>query len=554
MPSRSKKQARFMRIAAHDAEFAKKVGIDQNVAREFYEADKAKEQSSNEELVIPIPPSDFVFLGGTSTGYDWRGQLIPTLTCQYFNPIVKDWTEACKANEDKAKEEALMHLYVITPDQTGLYSIAELTEQVILEPYNTVVAFLSQAEGQSWDDAKTRSNSAIEALLAKYDAKVFKTLDEVSQYLNDVCQHVSLFEKGTREPTVRELQREALEMYQELREYRSIMGLDLVANLASRSSYVDLIGRVNKTLAPVDISLESYDGNLTANYEVSMEDISSVMAKLKALFSGQPSKYMMAEQKTDGQVMQDMLEELRKTFLDKMWLNTARFQERPIDIGGDARWFGRDGRLVTNLQRELDKEVNQFRKIFTEMTVPVDNFCRATERMFDKLKTANNPGEMVRYYETAKKAMPPRPIGLFRYKNVAFLGSAKGERFVRTVRGQEVFTLFFGRDDGGAQGILPPLNPLSAKLLAESIVKFIEIYPMGDEFYSQYHYRRHLDFMNEHYDALEMTDYSKWMEIGDALSDQGDALRYTFDLTWCIESNCFNIAKALFKYLKAATV
>lgn len=39
MPSKSKKQARTMRAAAHDKEFAKRMGIPQDVAREFVSAD-----------------------------------------------------------------------------------------------------------------------------------------------------------------------------------------------------------------------------------------------------------------------------------------------------------------------------------------------------------------------------------------------------------------------------------------------------------------------------------------------------------------------------------
>lgn len=40
MPSKSAKQARLMRIAANNKEFADKVGIDQKIAREWYEEDK----------------------------------------------------------------------------------------------------------------------------------------------------------------------------------------------------------------------------------------------------------------------------------------------------------------------------------------------------------------------------------------------------------------------------------------------------------------------------------------------------------------------------------
>jgi len=42
MPSKSKKQAAFMRAASHSKEFADKAGIPQSVAKEFEAADKAK--------------------------------------------------------------------------------------------------------------------------------------------------------------------------------------------------------------------------------------------------------------------------------------------------------------------------------------------------------------------------------------------------------------------------------------------------------------------------------------------------------------------------------
>lgn len=40
MPSKTKKQAKFMRAAAHSKPFAKKAGISQKVAKEFVSADK----------------------------------------------------------------------------------------------------------------------------------------------------------------------------------------------------------------------------------------------------------------------------------------------------------------------------------------------------------------------------------------------------------------------------------------------------------------------------------------------------------------------------------
>lgn len=40
MPSKSQKQKRLMAAAAHNPEFARKVGVSQAVAREFNRADK----------------------------------------------------------------------------------------------------------------------------------------------------------------------------------------------------------------------------------------------------------------------------------------------------------------------------------------------------------------------------------------------------------------------------------------------------------------------------------------------------------------------------------
>lgn len=42
MPSKSSKQEKFMRAAAHDKKFAKKAGIKQSVAKEFASADQKK--------------------------------------------------------------------------------------------------------------------------------------------------------------------------------------------------------------------------------------------------------------------------------------------------------------------------------------------------------------------------------------------------------------------------------------------------------------------------------------------------------------------------------
>ena len=76
------------------------------------------------------------FLGGTCAGTNWRDELMPMLdkfSVKYFNPVVKDWTEACIAiEEDEKNNKCNCHLYVITPDIKGTYSIAEIVHSAHL--------------------------------------------------------------------------------------------------------------------------------------------------------------------------------------------------------------------------------------------------------------------------------------------------------------------------------------------------------------------------------------------------------------------------------------
>lgn len=71
-----------------------------------------------------------VFLGGTCAETTWRDELMPLLDksgIEYFNPVVKDWTPECQAiEEDEKNNKCDTHLYVITKEMMGTYSIAEI--------------------------------------------------------------------------------------------------------------------------------------------------------------------------------------------------------------------------------------------------------------------------------------------------------------------------------------------------------------------------------------------------------------------------------------------
>ena len=83
-----------------------------------------------------------VFLGGTCNGKDWRPELIKKLTCDYFNPLVKDWTEERRLIEIKERETDDKVLYTLTKDMIGVYSVAEVTDDSNKRPEKTILCIL----------------------------------------------------------------------------------------------------------------------------------------------------------------------------------------------------------------------------------------------------------------------------------------------------------------------------------------------------------------------------------------------------------------------------
>ena len=88
-----------------------------------------------------------IFLGGTCVDTTWREELIKEIEpagIEYFNPVVKDWTAECQAiEEDEKNNKCDCHLYVITKEMMGTYSIAEIINsawQAVV--YGTTVNFV----------------------------------------------------------------------------------------------------------------------------------------------------------------------------------------------------------------------------------------------------------------------------------------------------------------------------------------------------------------------------------------------------------------------------
>lgn len=121
-----------------------------------------------------------IFLGGTCNESNWREDLIPMLHIDYFNPVVDDWTEDCMEEEIKQRGICDLCIYVITPEMTGVYSIAEVVDDSNKQPEKTLFCFLKDG----FSRAQIRSLHQVGKMVARNGGKVFSTLDSVAEYCN----------------------------------------------------------------------------------------------------------------------------------------------------------------------------------------------------------------------------------------------------------------------------------------------------------------------------------------------------------------------------------
>jgi hypothetical protein len=86
-----------------------------------------------------------VFLGGTCAESTWRNELTGLLDVNFFNPVVEDWTAACQENEEVEKKDFCnIHLYVITSEMIGVFSIAEAIESSMTQGKQTILHIIPE--------------------------------------------------------------------------------------------------------------------------------------------------------------------------------------------------------------------------------------------------------------------------------------------------------------------------------------------------------------------------------------------------------------------------
>ena len=125
-----------------------------------------------------------VFLGGTCAGWKWRDVLQPLLKCNYYNPIVENWTEDDRLREVNERETSDYVLYGITNDISGVYSIAEVVDDSNKRPEKTLFLNLYDENKENFNIQMAHSLNAVENLLRSNGVKVFNTIKGVAEFLN----------------------------------------------------------------------------------------------------------------------------------------------------------------------------------------------------------------------------------------------------------------------------------------------------------------------------------------------------------------------------------
>jgi len=125
-----------------------------------------------------------VFLGGTCNRSLWRDGVIKKLKIDYYNPCGETWTPEMMEEELKQRKECDFCLYVITPKMKGVYSIAEVVDDSNKRPGKTIFCFISKDEEQTFSEVQIKSLQQVAKLVKANGASFFKTLDEVTDFLN----------------------------------------------------------------------------------------------------------------------------------------------------------------------------------------------------------------------------------------------------------------------------------------------------------------------------------------------------------------------------------
>ena len=106
------------------------------------------------------------------------------LEIDYFNPVVDNWTTDCMEQEIKEKESCDFYLYTITPKMIGVYSVAELIDDLNKRPEKTLFIILKNDDSQKFTDAQMKSLKAVVKMVKRNGCQFFDNLESAAIWIN----------------------------------------------------------------------------------------------------------------------------------------------------------------------------------------------------------------------------------------------------------------------------------------------------------------------------------------------------------------------------------
>jgi len=124
-----------------------------------------------------------VFLGGTCNGSLWRGDLIPKLTINHFDPVVEDWNEEAYQKELHERATCDYCLYVLTPMSHSPYSIAEVVDDSNKRPEKTVFCIKPEDGDHKYSDGEYKHLKKVGKMVEANGGLFVEAFDQLPEVL-----------------------------------------------------------------------------------------------------------------------------------------------------------------------------------------------------------------------------------------------------------------------------------------------------------------------------------------------------------------------------------
>ena len=135
-----------------------------------------------------------VFLDGTENASKWRLGLIQHLEMEgieYFDPTTQPRSKRTAHDELDQKKESQAHVYVITPKMDDFENVSELVEDSNKNPSKNIFSYLSEDEGEQFNQHQVKSLKRVGEMIEKNGATYCNSEDAIRAIAEELSKRKS---------------------------------------------------------------------------------------------------------------------------------------------------------------------------------------------------------------------------------------------------------------------------------------------------------------------------------------------------------------------------